>query len=130
MPFLQLMELPESSMFVGRTKLSMRDIRSFNSLQNNLYLLHKSDCRWAGHPGILCSFRSWHDQCSCTLLVSDICMTVMLAICRHYVNNLVQYATGVEGITRKATREVGSTSCHDVYMSQADRAGPIVAECM
>lgn len=42
-------------------------------------------------------------------------MTVMLAICRHYVNNLVQYATGVEGITRKATREVGSTSCHDVY---------------
>ena len=43
--FLQLMELPESSLFVGRTKLSMRDIRSFNSLQNNLYLLHKSDCR-------------------------------------------------------------------------------------
>lgn len=25
---------------------------------------------------------------------------------RHYVNNLVQYATGIQGITRKATREV------------------------
>lgn len=51
---LQLMELPESSMFVGRTKLSMRDIRSFNSLQNNLYLLHKSDCRWVGHRRVIC----------------------------------------------------------------------------
>lgn len=45
MSSLQLVEMPESCMFVGRTKLSMRDIRSFNSLQNNLYLLHKSDCR-------------------------------------------------------------------------------------
>lgn len=37
--------MPASCMFVGRTKLSLGDIRSFNSLQNNLYLLHKSDCR-------------------------------------------------------------------------------------
>jgi hypothetical protein len=103
------MELPESSMFVGRTKLSMRDIRSFNSLQNNLYLLHKSDCRWAGHPTCCTLLTSRHHQCSCTLPVSVICMTVMPAMCRHYVNNLVQYATGVEGITRKATREVGGT---------------------
>lgn len=42
---LQLIEMPVSCMFVGRTQLSMRDIRNFNSLQNHLYLLHKSDCR-------------------------------------------------------------------------------------
>ena len=41
-------------------------------------------------------------------------MTVMLALCRHYVNNLVQYATGVEGITRKATREVSGMSHLDM----------------
>ena len=41
----------------------------------------------------------------------------MLPECRHYVNNLVQYATGVEGITRKATREVGGMSDLEVKMS-------------
>ena len=40
--------------------------------------------------------------------------------CRHYVNNLVQYATGVEGITRKATREVGDTS----YYKQSRQSRP------
>jgi hypothetical protein len=50
-------------------------------------------------------------------------MKLMPAACRHYVNNLVQYATGIEGITRKATREVGDTSHHAVYLSTADAAG-------
>jgi hypothetical protein len=56
------------------------------------------------------------------------CMTVMPGICRHYVNNLVQYATGVEGITRKATREVGGISHHAVYLKTADGGGLAGAE--
>lgn len=67
---MKLTEMPENSMFVGSTPLSLSDIRSFNSLQSRvLYLLHQNDCR-------------------------------------HYVNSLVHYTTGVQGVTRKATRYI------------------------
>ena len=34
-------------MYMGRTSLSLTDIRQFNQLQNQIYRLHQNDCRWA-----------------------------------------------------------------------------------
>ena len=42
---LQLTELPPKHMFVGKTHLTVKDIRSFNSLQRMDYVLHRNDCR-------------------------------------------------------------------------------------
>lgn len=37
--------LPEDCMFVGRTRLTLDDIRTFNQVQNSVYLLNQNDCR-------------------------------------------------------------------------------------
>ena len=42
---LQLTELPPKHMFVGKTHLTVNDIRSFNNLQRLDYKLHQNDCR-------------------------------------------------------------------------------------
>lgn len=42
----QLADLPSASMYMGRTQLSLADIRQFNQLQGNMrYTLHDNDCR-------------------------------------------------------------------------------------
>lgn len=62
----KITSLPDSHLYVGRTHLSMDDIRSWNSVHAaTSYELHRSDCR-------------------------------------HYVNSLVQYTTGVERATASA----------------------------
>ena len=42
---MQLTRLPASHIYMGRTGLSLDDIRSFNSLQQMQYQLHRNDCR-------------------------------------------------------------------------------------
>lgn len=42
---MQLTELPAKHMFVGKTHLTVSDIRSFNNLQRLDYELHQNDCR-------------------------------------------------------------------------------------
>jgi len=37
--------LPEDSMLIGRTRVTMEEIRSFNSVQPQTYELHNNDCR-------------------------------------------------------------------------------------
>lgn len=39
--------LPAACMYMGRTHLSLADIRRYNSAQGNMYTLHDNDCRWA-----------------------------------------------------------------------------------
>ena len=34
-------------MYMGRTTLSLSDIRQFNQLQSQIYRLHQNDCRCA-----------------------------------------------------------------------------------
>ena len=64
----KLTSLPDSHLYVGRTHLSMSDIRAWNSVHASCsYELHRSDCR-------------------------------------HYVNSLVHYTTGVEKATTCALR--------------------------
>jgi hypothetical protein len=64
----RLSALPASHMYVGRTNLSLRDIRAWNEVHaGSEYELHRSDCR-------------------------------------HYVNSLVHYSTGVERATISALR--------------------------
>ncbi|KAK9817081.1 hypothetical protein WJX72_009238 [[Myrmecia] bisecta] len=41
----QLASLPATHMYLGRTKLSLQDIRSYNDLQQQHYELHRNDCR-------------------------------------------------------------------------------------
>jgi len=53
-----LPDLPPNHMYVGRTSLTLREIREYNQLQNSRYELNTNDCR-------------------------------------HYVNNLVRFTTGV-----------------------------------
>ncbi|EIE24621.1 hypothetical protein COCSUDRAFT_65447 [Coccomyxa subellipsoidea C-169] len=55
---MKLTELPPQHMYVGRSKLSLKDIRNFNNLQQLTYFLNQNDCR-------------------------------------HYVDKLCQYTTGV-----------------------------------
>ena len=43
---LQLTELPPRHMYVGKTHLTVNDIRSFNNLQRLDYELHQNDCRY------------------------------------------------------------------------------------
>eukprot|EP00191_Tetraselmis_sp_GSL018_P012134 CAMPEP_0177619704 /NCGR_PEP_ID=MMETSP0419_2-20121207/26433_1 /TAXON_ID=582737 /ORGANISM="Tetraselmis sp., Strain GSL018" /LENGTH=225 /DNA_ID=CAMNT_0019119051 /DNA_START=465 /DNA_END=1139 /DNA_ORIENTATION=- len=38
-------DLPESHLYIGRTTLSLQDIRNYNKLQNSLYKLNANDCR-------------------------------------------------------------------------------------
>lgn len=65
---MQLTHLPRSHMFVGRTPLSLSDIRAWNNIHAaSKYELHRSDCR-------------------------------------HYVNSLVHYTTGLERATTSALR--------------------------
>eukprot|EP00850_Spirogloea_muscicola_P023172 SM000334S12541 [mRNA] locus=s334:5165:7069:- [translate_table: standard] len=54
-----LRELPASSMYVGRSRMTIEDVRAFNSTRNNMYALNRNDCR-------------------------------------HYVDELVEYTTGIE----------------------------------
>ena len=42
---LQLMALPSTAVYLGRTHLSLSDIRSFNNVQQTHYELHQNDCR-------------------------------------------------------------------------------------
>jgi hypothetical protein len=64
----KLTSLPDSHLYVGRTHLSMSDIRAWNSVHAaSSYELHRSDCR-------------------------------------HFVNSLVHYTTGVEKATTCALR--------------------------
>ncbi|WIA38484.1 hypothetical protein OEZ86_001806 [Tetradesmus obliquus] len=64
----ELAVLPPASLYMGRTQLSLADIRRYNSAQSSMmYTLHDNDCR-------------------------------------HYVNSLVQYATGVERSTQHLKR--------------------------
>ena len=42
---LQVTELPLKHMYVGKTHLSVNDIRSFNNLQRLVYELNENDCR-------------------------------------------------------------------------------------
>jgi hypothetical protein len=63
-----LTTLPDAHMYVGRTHLSMADIRAWNDVHASpTYELHRTDCR-------------------------------------HYVNSLVRYTTGVERATVSALR--------------------------
>lgn len=63
-------------MYVGRTPLSIGDIRAWNSVHvQTEYELHRSDCR-------------------------------------HYVNSLVQYTTGVEAATSTALRHQWVSNRH------------------
>jgi hypothetical protein len=72
----KLTSLPNSHLYVGRTHLSMSDIRAWNSVHaNSSYELHRSDCR-------------------------------------HYVNSLVHYTTGVERATVCALRNQLVTNKH------------------
>ena len=43
---LQLTSLPPSFVYVGRSQLSLGDIRSFNKVQQTHYELHRNDCRY------------------------------------------------------------------------------------
>ena len=40
-----LAELPAEHMFVGRTPLTIADIRAWNTIQEQEYELHRNDCR-------------------------------------------------------------------------------------
>ncbi|KAL4524478.1 hypothetical protein Ndes2526A_g06606 [Nannochloris sp. 'desiccata'] len=72
----KLTSLPESHLYVGRTHLSMSDIRAWNSFHaSSSYELHRSDCR-------------------------------------HYVNSLVHYTTGVEKATMCALRNQWANNKH------------------
>jgi hypothetical protein len=72
----KLTSLPDSHLYVGRTHLSMADIRAWNSVHGACsYELHRSDCR-------------------------------------HYVNSLVHYTTGVEKATNCALRNQLVTNKH------------------
>ena len=42
---LQVAELPAAHMYVGRTNLSIEDIRAWNSMHRREYELHVNDCR-------------------------------------------------------------------------------------
>jgi hypothetical protein len=39
-------ELPAAHMYVGRTNLSLDDVRSYNRGHAKQYRLHENDCRW------------------------------------------------------------------------------------
>ena len=41
----QLAELPEHHLHVGRTALSLQEIRTFNEAQHLPYMLNENDCR-------------------------------------------------------------------------------------
>ena len=72
----KLTALPDCHLFVGRTHLSMTDIRAWNSVHAaTAYELHRSDCR-------------------------------------HYVNSLVHYSTGVERATASALRHQWANNRH------------------
>ena len=43
---MQVTELPPKHMYVGKTHLSVNDIRSFNNIQRLVYELNENDCRW------------------------------------------------------------------------------------
>lgn len=43
---LQLLSLPASYVYVGKSHLSLRDIRNFNTIQQTRYELHQNDCRY------------------------------------------------------------------------------------
>ena len=48
---LQLVEMPSSVMYVGKTSLHLQDIRSFNNMQEQMmYILHTNDCRSVPMP--------------------------------------------------------------------------------
>jgi len=47
MHYPQVKELPPASVYMGRTTLSLSDIRQFNHLQSQIYRLHQNDCRCA-----------------------------------------------------------------------------------
>ncbi len=44
---MQVTELPPRHMYVGKTHLSVNDIRSFNNIQRLVYELNENDCRCA-----------------------------------------------------------------------------------
>lgn len=44
-PVLQLLTLPPTFVYVGKSHLSLRDIRNFNTIQQTHYELHRNDCR-------------------------------------------------------------------------------------
>ena len=50
---LQLTSLPPSFVYVGRSHLSLGDIRSFNRVQQTHYELHQNDCRYDVKPRYL-----------------------------------------------------------------------------
>lgn len=43
---MQVTELPPKHMYVGKTHVSVNDIRSFNNIQRLVYELNENDCRW------------------------------------------------------------------------------------
>jgi len=47
-----LQQLPPACMYMGRTSLSLEDIRQYNAAQGRqTYTLHENDCRWVGLAG-------------------------------------------------------------------------------
>jgi hypothetical protein len=133
-------------MYMGRTSLTLDDIRQYNAAQGGrTYTLHENDCRYAGSEaaagagGVGCCgclsaavafaavtvvLARWHsaigqgvgrtDSPSDALAYSSIAAASVWAgfqlllllhrTCRHYVNSLVQYATGVERSTQHLKR--------------------------
>ena len=54
----QIQQLPDCYLHVGRTELTLEDIRTFNKIQHTPYLLNVNDCRCAPQPGLLKILRS------------------------------------------------------------------------
>lgn len=78
----KLTSLPDCHLYVGRTHLSMSDIRAWNNIHaSSSYELHRSDCR-------------------------------------HYVNSLVHYTTGVERATTSALTHQWSNNRHKYGLAE------------
>ena len=78
----KLTSLPACHLYVGRTQLSMQDIRAWNNIHAaTSYELHRSDCR-------------------------------------HYVNSLIHYTTGVERATTSALTHQWVNNKHKYGLAQ------------
>jgi hypothetical protein len=114
-------------MFVGRTNLSLDDVRMYNRGRLQQYRLHENDCRWARRaalpfaarrrrpctgPGAAPSFAcsggpgTPADEAGAMPLpgAEGPAPDTTSPPRRHYVNQLVQYATGVEHSTQHLKR--------------------------
>ena len=108
-PAVQLPSLPAAHMYVGRTNLTLAEVRTFNSLQQNLaYELHCNDCRHVAGSLTWPNVPRYHasalvpacNPISFTHWDSDSAGGAG----RHYVNSIIHYTTGVQGAASALTR--------------------------